>query len=326
VEERRLGPVVGLGTWHTFRGDVQLARAVADAAFDVGARVFDTSPMYGEAERSLALAFDGRRDEAVVATKIWTPNPHEARRQYRNQLKCFGGRVDVEQVHNLVAWSDHLPWLEDEREAGRVGRIGVTHYSKGAFPELARALRTRRFDAVQLPYNSQEREVERELLPLAAELAVPVLVMVPLGSGRLVARAPAPEQLEPLRPFGIKTWAQALLKWVLSDTRVDVVLPATKRPERVRENAKPATRRGSGLRSAATWNGSLRERPHRLRRQAGVRSACTSRRPGSSTNKCISSLPRTSRKASRISTTTKTSRSCAGRSKKWSGDWTSWRI
>jgi diketogulonate reductase-like aldo/keto reductase len=62
--------------------------------------------------------------------------------------------------------------------------------------------------------------------------------MVPLGSGRLVARAPSPEQLEPLRPFGIETWAQALLKWALSDERVDVVLPATKRPERVHENAK----------------------------------------------------------------------------------------
>jgi aryl-alcohol dehydrogenase-like predicted oxidoreductase len=140
-------------------------------------------------------------------------------------------------VHNL-AWQEHLPWLERERDEGRVGRIGVTHYSSGAFPELARALRTKRFDAVQLPYNPQQREVERELLPLAAELGIQVLVMVPLGSGHLVARAPARELLEPLRPFGIETWAQAVLKWVLSDTRVDVVLPATKRPERVRENAK----------------------------------------------------------------------------------------
>jgi aryl-alcohol dehydrogenase-like predicted oxidoreductase len=119
-----------------------------------------------------------------------------------------------------------------------VGRIGVTHYSTSAFPELARALRTNRFRAVQLPYNPLQREVERELLPLAAALEVPVLVMVPLGSGRLVARTPAPELLEPLRPFGVETWAQALLKWALSDDRVDVVLPATRRPEHARENAK----------------------------------------------------------------------------------------
>jgi diketogulonate reductase-like aldo/keto reductase len=238
MEERRLGPVVGLGTWRTFDGDVRLATQVVGRAFDAGTRVFDTSPMYGAAERTLAAALDGRRKEAIVATKIWTPDPDKARLQYGNQLDWFRGRVEIEQVHNLVAWQDHLPWLERERDAGRVGRIGVTHYSASAFPELARALRTERFDAVQLPYNPQQREVERELLPLAAEFGVPVLVMVPLGSGRLVARAPSPEQLEPLRPFGIETWAQALLKWALSDERIDVVLPATKRPERVHENAK----------------------------------------------------------------------------------------
>jgi diketogulonate reductase-like aldo/keto reductase len=238
VEERRLGPVVGLGTWKTFNGDLRLATAVVDAAFEAGTRVFDTSPMYGATERTLAAALEGRRDDAIVATKIWTLDPGEARAQSRNQLDWFDGRVDIEQVHNLVAWEEHLPWLERERDEGRVGRLGVTHYSAGALPELARALRTNRFDAVQLPYNPQQRAVERELLPLADDLGVPVLVMVPLGSGRLVARAPSPEQLAPLRPFGIETWAQALLKWALSDQRVDVVLPATKRPERVRENAK----------------------------------------------------------------------------------------
>jgi len=140
-------------------------------------------------------------------------------------------------VHNLVAWEEYLPWLEAERDEGRIGRVGVTHYASGAFAELARALRTRRFDAVQLPYNPQERECERELLPLAAELGIPVLVMMPLGSGRLVARPPDSAALAPLRSFGIETWAQALLKWALSDDRVDAVIPATKRYERVRENA-----------------------------------------------------------------------------------------
>jgi aryl-alcohol dehydrogenase-like predicted oxidoreductase len=238
VEERRLGPVVGLGTWNTFHGDEPLARAVLDAAFESGTRVFDTSPMYGAAEQALGMALADRRDEAVVATKIWTPDSDVARRQYDDQLAWFGGRVDVEQVHNLVAWQDHLRWLEEERDAGRIARIGVTHYSSSALPELARALRSGHFDAVQLPYNPRQREVEREVLPLAAELGIPVLVMVPLGSGRLVARVPAPAKLDPLRAFGIETWAQALLKWALSDERIDVVLPATKRPERARENAR----------------------------------------------------------------------------------------
>lgn len=237
MEERRLGPVVGLGTWNTFRGDQGAANGVVAAALAAGVRVFDSSPMYGAAEHALGAALAERRGEATVATKIWTPNEGEAQRQYANQLEWFDGRVDVEQVHNLVAWEEHLAWLEREREAGRIGRIGVTHYDTNAFDELARALRTGRFDCVQLPYNAAERECERELLPLAAELDVPVIVMEPLGSGRLVARSPSTRELEPLGSFDVETWAQALLKWILSDERVDVVVPATRRPERTAENA-----------------------------------------------------------------------------------------
>jgi diketogulonate reductase-like aldo/keto reductase len=61
-----------------------------------------------------------------------------------------------------------------------------------------------------------------------------VVVMRPLGGGSLVARAPEPAQLAPL---GVETWAQALLKWVLSDPRVTVAIPASSKPERVKQNA-----------------------------------------------------------------------------------------
>jgi diketogulonate reductase-like aldo/keto reductase len=209
---------------------------VVGAALDAGSRLVDSSPMYGGAERSLAAALDGRRDDAIVATKIWADSAEEGRAQLDAQLRWYG-RVDVEQVHNLVHWREHLPMLERERDAGRIGRIGVTHYSPSAFGELADALRAGRFHAVQLPLNPAERACERELLPLAAELGIPVIVMRPLGAGSLVARRVSAEQLEPLRPFGIETWAQALLKWALSDERVDVVIPATSKPERAVENA-----------------------------------------------------------------------------------------
>jgi diketogulonate reductase-like aldo/keto reductase len=236
MEERRLGPVVGLGTWNTFDADAALAGDVVGAALDAGVRLFDSSPMYRGAEAALGAALAGRRDAAAVATKIWASSVEEGREQFRRQLEWYG-RVEIEQVHNLLAWREHLAWLEQERDAGRIGRIGVTHYAAGSFAELAEALRTRRFDTVQLPYNPHEREVERELLPLAAELGVAVIVMRPLGEGSLVRRSPSAEQLAPFREFGVETWAQALLKWVLSDERVDVAIPATSRPERTAENA-----------------------------------------------------------------------------------------
>jgi diketogulonate reductase-like aldo/keto reductase len=236
MEERRLGPVVGLGTWNTFGDDTELARDVVAAALDAGCRVFDSSPMYGGAEQSLAAAVQGRREQAVVATKIWTSSLGEGERQLVRQLAWFG-HVEIEQVHNLVVWREHLPRLEAARERGEIGRIGVTHYDRSAFGELEEALRTGRFSTVQVPYNPAERECEQRILPLAAELGIAVIAMRPLGAGRLFPLALPIDELVHLRPFGVETWPQALLKWALSDERIDVVIPATSKPDRARANA-----------------------------------------------------------------------------------------
>jgi diketogulonate reductase-like aldo/keto reductase len=238
VESRRLGPVVGLGTYATFEGDVQLARSVVDAALQAGTTAFDSSPMYGGAEAALGRALDGRREGTTVATKIWAPSVEEGRAQHEAQRRFFG-RVEIEQVHNLVAWEAHLPWLEQEKSEGRMDRIGVTHWSAASFDELERALRSGRFDVVQLPLSPREREAERRVLPVAEELGIAVIVMRPLGGtgAPLLRHTPSAGELEPLHELGIETWAQALLKWVLSDPRVDLVIPATSRPERAVENA-----------------------------------------------------------------------------------------
>jgi diketogulonate reductase-like aldo/keto reductase len=233
MEERRLGPVVGLGTWNTFGADAKTASAVVSSALAAGCRVFDSSPMYGGAERSLGEALRTQRGDAKVATKIWTASVEEGREQYARQLEWFC-RVEIEQIHNLVAWKHHLEWLEHERDEGRIDRVGVTHYAASSFSELSDALRTRRFDVVQLPLNPRERECERELLPLAAELGIAVIVMRPLGEGALLQHAPPESVLDEL---GVETWAQALLKWALSDDRVDLVIPATRSAGRAAANA-----------------------------------------------------------------------------------------
>ena len=162
------------------------------------------------AEAVLAQALGGLRDEAFVATKIWTPSAAEARSQFDAQLG-FYGRVELEQIHNLVAWEEHLPWLEEERDAGRIDLIGATHYDEGAFDELERIMQTGRIDAIQIPYNPVERAAEARILPLAAELGLGVIAMRPLGGGSLARR------LDPTE----------LLKWTLSDERVHVAIPAT---------------------------------------------------------------------------------------------------
>jgi diketogulonate reductase-like aldo/keto reductase len=61
--------------------------------------------------------------------------------------------------------------------------------------------------------------------------------MEPLKKGRYVKELKSQPDITPLKEFGIETWAQALLAWVLSEPRITVTIPATSRPERVRENA-----------------------------------------------------------------------------------------
>jgi aryl-alcohol dehydrogenase-like predicted oxidoreductase len=243
MESRSLGnagpelPVVGLGTWLVFDlapDEEELAARVVATAFESGVAVVDSSPMYGRAERILGRALAGRRPDAFVATKIWTSSREAARRQLAEQLEFFEGRIDLEQVHNLVAWREHLDWLEGERAEGRIGLLGATHYSPSAFDELENVMRSGRIQAIQVPYNPAEREVERRILPLSEELGLGVIAMRPLGGEGGPLPGPEPGELELL---GVETWAQALLKWALSDPRVHVVIPATSSPEHARENA-----------------------------------------------------------------------------------------
>jgi diketogulonate reductase-like aldo/keto reductase len=243
VELRRLGvrgpavPVVGLGTWQRLESAARsgAAASVVRTALDHGVRVFDSSPMYGRAEEILGSALDARREEAFVATKVWTPT--EGAAQLERALGWFGGHIELMQIHNLVSWQDHLPMLEGARDGGTVGLVGATHWSAAAFGDLAALMRTGRLDAIQVPYNPTERDVEGELLPLAEDLGVGVIVMRPFGEGALLRSDPGPDALAPLVAFGVSTWAQALLKWVLSDQRCHVAIPATSRPDRVVENA-----------------------------------------------------------------------------------------
>jgi aryl-alcohol dehydrogenase-like predicted oxidoreductase len=230
-------PVVGMGTWQTFdvpASGQQQVDAVVAAALDSGTTAFDSSPMYGRSEERLGTALAERRHDAFLATKTWSQTQADAEARFTQQLSFFGGRIELMQIHNLLDWRERLDWLERERDGGSVKLIGATHYSAGAFGELERVMRTGRIEAIQIPYNPFEREVEERILPLAEELGLGVLVMRPLGEGRLAARRPGEDELAQL---GVETFAQALLKWALSDPRVDMVIPATSRPERAGENA-----------------------------------------------------------------------------------------
>src|SRR6202158_967890 len=161
-------PVIGMGTWQTF--DTTADRTpIVDEALAAGIDLFDSSPMYGRAEDTLAKALDGHRDEAIIAAKIWTSSPAEGRQQAQHALQLFG-QVEIYQAHNLVNSTAQLKMLEALTGDGKVVAVGATHYDPGAFDDLCDVMRTGGLDMIQVPYNPRRREAERRVFPLAAEL------------------------------------------------------------------------------------------------------------------------------------------------------------
>lgn len=248
MDRRKLGkssltvPVIGMGTWKTFNVKDAAAEAerreIVRTAYENEADFFDSSPMYGEAERVLGAAIQnlGIRDKVMMATKVWTESDEESVRQFDNAFRFFGGYVDFYQVHNLVAWEKRLARLEEYKAEGKVKSIGITHYSHRAFGDIQRVMESGRVEGIQIPYNAVDRLVEQEILPLAEKLNIGVVVMRPFGEGALLQRTPTPAELAPFEAFGVKSWPQVLLKWVASDPRISVIIPATSKAERMAEN------------------------------------------------------------------------------------------
>jgi diketogulonate reductase-like aldo/keto reductase len=231
-------PIIGMGTSKTLdTDDLALAGEVVSAALDAGTTLFDSSPMYGQAERALGAGLGSRRSDAIVATKVWTDDDADAERQIAASLSFYGGHIELLQIHNMVRWPERLRRIEELRNSGQVTFVGATHWRAANFDELEAAMVTGRLDAVQIPYNPREREVEDRLLPLAAELGLGVLIMRPFAANDLMRSAPSAAKLAPLEPFGIHTWGQALLQWGLSHPTTTVSIPATSKPSRAAENA-----------------------------------------------------------------------------------------
>ncbi|MDP7470319.1 MAG: aldo/keto reductase [Dehalococcoidia bacterium] len=246
MEHRNLAclkvPAVGMGTSRTFDVSsdtaIRVRRAIVNSCVASGVTFIDSSPMYGESEKVVGLALQGRRDKFQLATKVWCTGREQGAAQIARSFDLFQtGHIDVFQVHNLVDWRTHLPALESLKDEGRVGVVGITHYVAAAYSEMMDIMRTGRVGVVQVPYNLWERDCESKMLPLAEEMGIGVIVMRPLGRGEMVSGLKHQPDLAPLAGHGIHTWAQALLAWILSDHRVSVVIPATSRPERIVENA-----------------------------------------------------------------------------------------
>jgi len=241
-------PAIGMGTWLTFdvgSGAAERARRrdVLQAFFAGGGTLIDSSPMYGRAEGVVGdlLAERGTSTDVFAATKVWTSGRAAGERQMRDSLRLWQRqRLELMQVHNMVDWETHMPTLRQWQSDGRIRYVGITTSHGSRHDAMATALQRERFDFVQFTYSLADRSVEQRLLPLAAERGIAVVVNRPFDGGALpqrLARQPLPGWAASI---GCTTWAQVCLKWIVSHPAVTCAIPATTRPDHMRENMAAA--------------------------------------------------------------------------------------
>jgi diketogulonate reductase-like aldo/keto reductase len=239
-------PAIGLGTWITFNvGDDPVLRdecaAVMAAFFESGGRMIDSSPMYGSSQPVIGHGLAKLGTPPVFsADKVWTSSDGPA--QIEQSRQYWGvPRFDLLQVHNLVAWQDHLKTLYAMKEAGQLRYVGITTSEGRRHDLFEEIMRNEPLDFVQLTYNIVDREVEDRLLPLARERGLAVIVNRPFQQGNLTRDLEGKNLPDWAAELGAASWAQFILKFILAHPAVTVAIPATSRVDHVRENLAAAT-------------------------------------------------------------------------------------
>jgi diketogulonate reductase-like aldo/keto reductase len=241
-------PVIGLGSWITFNvGDDAVAR---DACTEVmrnfvgaGGRLIDSSPMYGSSQDVIGYglrkaALTGR---VFAADKVWISPGAQGRQQIeQSRRKWQITRFDLLEVHNLLDWQEHLPTLFAMKAAGQVRYVGVTTSEGRRHRDVEQLMRTQPLDFVQVTYNPVDREVEERILPLARDRGIAVIVNRPFRQGALL-RALGRQALPPwAAEIECTSWAQFVLKFIVSHPVVTCAIPATTSVAHVRENVNVA--------------------------------------------------------------------------------------
>jgi aryl-alcohol dehydrogenase-like predicted oxidoreductase len=244
-------PVIGLGTWKVF--DVDLTPENEKQLSDIlslfvrmGARVIDSSPMYGRSEEVIgALATKlVLYEKLFLATKVWTRGKRAGiESMERSFERLRTKRIDLMQVHNLVDVTTQLATMRDWKAQGRFRYIGVTHYDSSAFGEVEKVLRSEKLDFLQINYSIMEREAEEKILPLAQERGVAVIINRPFGGGDIFARVRSKALPDWAAEFDCRSWAQFFLKWIVAYPAVTCAIPATDNLRHLQDNMEAGSGR-----------------------------------------------------------------------------------
>ena len=236
-------PLVGLGSWITFNvgNDREARDSCADvmrAFFAAGGRMIDSSPMYGSSQPVIGYGLQKfGAPNLFSAEKVWTSSPARGPAQIEASRKFWAvPKFDLLQVHNLLAWEEHLRTLFAMKAGGQVRYVGITTSEGRRHADVEKIMASQPLDFVQVSYNVLDREVENRILPLARERGIAVIVNRPFREGDLVRTI----MRKPLPPFasdvGATSWAQLILKFIISHPAVTCAIPANTRVDHVQEN------------------------------------------------------------------------------------------
>ncbi len=239
-------PVIGLGTWQTFDvGQSSAERAPLEEVLAtfvaLGGKLIDSSPMYGNSERVVGdiAAKLKLQSKLFIATKVWTSGKREGIEQMKDSMrKLQTNTMDLMQVHNLVDADAHLDTLFGWKREGMVRYVGVTHYTAGSHDAVAQVVASRPVDFIQINYSVGEREAERRLLPLAREHNVAVIANRPFAGGEMFSRLRSKPLPSWAAEIACESWAQLLLKFIVSHPAITCAIPATSKVKHLRDNMK----------------------------------------------------------------------------------------
>ncbi|RLP53287.1 MAG: aldo/keto reductase [Ketobacter sp.] len=239
-------PVIGMGTWRTFNvgKDPKLRQARTDvlsAFFALGGRLIDCSPMYGSSSDTLGFSLKQIEvpDNLFAADKVWTGDGDATQEQVATQLRKWGiAKFDLMQVHNLVEWRDHLATLTEMKRNGQIRYIGITTSHGRRHSELEQIMAEEKPDFIQLTYNITHRQAEQHLLPLAREKGIAVIANRPYDGGQLIRSLKQSQAVPEWAKAEIEcqTWADFLLKFIVSHPAITCAIPATTKVTHLSEN------------------------------------------------------------------------------------------
>lgn len=236
-------PVLGIGTWKRFdvspKSDLGDLQQVLQLLHQSGGRMIDSSPMYGYAEEVIGVITERMvdRDEFFYASKVWTVGKEAGIDQMNESMEKMKRKtIDLMQIHNLVDWQVHLQTLRRWKEQGIVKYIGITHYTDSMHDDLVRIIKREPIDFVQFNYSLLSRHAEETLLPVAAEKGVATIINRPFGEGAWFNKMRGKNLPPWAADYGITSWSQFFLKFIIGHPAVTCVIPATSNPEHMQEN------------------------------------------------------------------------------------------